>query len=157
MRCPLCGELEDKVIDSRTAEDGRTIRRRRACLSCGRRFTTFERIEETSFLVVKRSGHKELFDRAKVVSGMKSALKNRPVSEETVERVAGEVEDLLRSEGFEVTSERVGIVVLERLGELDEVGYLRFASVYKGFSDARDFEREFTYLSKSTEPKKPKV
>ncbi|TAN29529.1 MAG: transcriptional repressor NrdR [Actinomycetota bacterium] len=157
MRCPACGELEDKVIDSRTAEDGRSIRRRRACISCGRRFTTFERVEELSLLVVKRSGHKEPFERSKIVSGVKSALKNRPVSADQIEAMAGDIEDTLRSEGSEVSSQRVGRMVLEHLRDLDEVGYLRFASVYKGFADVRDFEREFSYLSKDTEPKRPKA
>ncbi len=156
MRCPVCGDLEDKVIDSRTAEDGRSIRRRRACLSCGRRFTTFERIEELSFLVVKRSGHKELFDRSKIVSGVRSALKNRTVSEDEIEALAADIEDVLRAECVDVSSQQVGRMVLEHLRDLDEVGYLRFASVYKGFADVKDFEREFSYLSKDTEPKKPK-
>lgn len=156
MRCPVCGELEDKVIDSRTAEDGRSIRRRRACLMCGRRFTTFERIEELSLAVVKRSGHREPFDRSKIVAGLKSALKNRPVSEDQIEAVAADIEDVLRSEGSEVLSETVGKMVLEHLRDLDEVGYLRFASVYKGFADVKDFQREFSYLYKDTEPKTPK-
>ncbi len=156
MRCPVCGDLEDKVIDSRTAEDGRSIRRRRACLSCGGRFTTFERIEELSLLVVKRSGHKELFDRSKIVSGARSALKNRPVDKDQIEALAADVEDALRSVGAEVSSQQIGKMVLEHLRDLDEVGYLRFASVYKGFADVRDFEREFSYLSKDTEPKRPR-
>lgn len=157
MRCPVCGELEDKVIDSRTAEDGRSIRRRRACLSCGRRFTTFERVEELSLLVAKRSGHKEPFDRSKIVSGVKSALKNRPVTPDQIEALAADIEDVLRSEGPEVSSQRVGKMVLDHLRDLDEVGYLRFVSVYKGFADVKDFEREFSYLTKDTEPKKPKT
>ncbi len=157
MRCPVCGDLEDKVIDSRTAEDGRSIRRRRACLSCGRRFTTFERIEELSLLVVKRSGHKEPFDRSKIVSGVRSALKNRPVGEDEIEALAADIEDALRAECVDVSSQQVGRMVLEHLRDLDEVGYLRFASVYKGFADVKDFEREFSYLSKDTEPKKPKA
>lgn len=155
MRCPVCGDLEDKVIDSRTAEDGRSIKRRRACLSCGRRFTTFERIEELSLLVVKRSGLKEPFDRSKIVSGVKSAMKNRPVTADQIESLSTDIEDLLRSEGPEVSSELIGKMVLERLRKLDEVGYMRFASVYKGFVGLKDFEREFSFLSKDTEPKRP--
>ncbi len=157
MRCPVCGELEDKVIDSRMTEDGRSIKRRRACLSCSRRFTTFERVEELSLLVAKRSGHKEPFDRSKIVSGVKSALKNRPATADQIEALAADIEDVLRSEGSEVSSQRVGKMVLEHLRDLDEVGYLRFASVYKGFADVKDFEREFSFLSKDTEPKKPKA
>lgn len=144
-------------MDSRTAEDGRSIRRRRECFACKRRFTTFEKIEDSSFVVIKRSGHRELFERFKVVAGLKSALKNRPVSDEQIDAVAFDIEDALRSEGSEVSTERVGIVVLEHLRNLDEVGYLRFASVYKGFAEAKDFEREFSFLSKSTEPKKPRL
>jgi len=157
LRCPVCGELEDKVIDSRMTEDGRSIKRRRACLSCSRRFTTFERVEELSLLVAKRSGHKEPFDRSKIVSGVKSALKNRPATADQIEALAADIEDVLRSEGSEVSSQRVGKMVLEHLRDLDEVGYLRFASVYKGFADVKDFEREFSFLSKDTEPKKPKA
>lgn len=157
MRCPVCGELEDKVIDSRTAEDGRSIKRRRACINCGRRFTTFERIEESSLLVVKRNGYKEPFDRSKIVSGVKSALKNRPVSDDEIDGLASDVEDALRAEGGEVSSQRIGLIVLEYLRYLDDVGYLRFASVYKDFEDIKDFEREVVFLSKSTEPKQPKV
>lgn len=157
MRCPVCGEQEDKVVDSRTAEDGRSIRRRRTCLNCGRRFTTFERIEESSIFVLKRSGHKEPFDRFKVVAGIRSALKNRPVSDDEIEQFTSRIEELIRSEGPETTSERIGILVLERLRELDDVGYLRFASVYNRFADAKDFENEFSNLSKRTEPKKPRI
>lgn len=157
MRCPACGEPEDKVVDSRTAEDGRSIRRRRACLACGRRFTTFERIEDSPLVIIKRSGHKEPFDRSKIISGVKSALKNRPVSEESIEVFVTYIEDALRPEGAEVSTEKVGILVLEHLRDLDEVGYLRFASVYKGFADLGDFEREFSFLTKSTEPKKPRL
>lgn len=158
MRCPACGALEDKVVDSRASEDGRSIRRRRTCLICGRRFTTFERIEESSLMVVKRSGHKEPFERDKIISGVRSALKNRPVSDDEIEQFVLGVEDAIKGDGVpEVSSERIGIVVLEHLKELDEVGYLRFASVYKGFVDAKDFEREFSNLFKSTEPKKPRA
>ncbi len=144
------------MIDSRTSEDGRSIKRRRACISCGGRFTTFERIEELSLVVVKRSGHKELFDRSKIAAGIRSALKNRPVDDEEIDALAADVEDALRSEGAEVSSQQVGKLVLDHLRDLDEVGYLRFASVYKGFADVKDFEREFSYLSKDTEPKKPR-
>lgn len=108
-------------------------------------------------MIVKRSGHKEPFDRGKIISGVKAALKNRPVSEEFIEAFVADIEDALRSEGAEVSTEKVGILVLEHLRDLDEVGYLRFASVYKGFADLRDFEREFSFLTKSTEPKKPRL
>jgi transcriptional repressor NrdR len=130
------------------------IRRRRECLSCGRRFTTYERLEEVSFTVVKRSGQREQFDQAKIVAGIRAASKNRPVTTQQMDQVAAEIEETLRMEGHEVTSEQVGLAVLDRLQGLDEVAYLRFASVYKGFSGALDFEREAGLLKKSTQPKR---
>ena len=155
MRCPSCSSVDDKVVDSRTAEEGAAIRRRRECLSCGRRFTTYERVEEAALVVTKRSGHRESFDRAKIVNGLRAATKNRPVGLEQMDAVAAEVEESLRLDGPEVTSQRIGVAVLERLRAVDEVAYLRFASVYKGFEDRYDFEREVGLLRKSTEPKQP--
>jgi transcriptional repressor NrdR len=152
VRCPSCASQEDKVVDSRTADDGAAIRRRRACLACGRRFTTFERIEETPLVVVKRSGHREVFDRRKLVAGLRAATKNRGAAAR-VEVLAAELEDQLRLDGPEVTSQAVGLAVLDRLRDVDEVAYLRFASVYKGFEDVGDFEREVGLLTKATEPK----
>ncbi len=153
MRCPACSSVDDRVVDSRASEDGSAIRRRRACLSCGRRFTTFERVEEVALVVVKRSGERQAFDRAKIIAGLRSAAKNRPVSESDLEGLAAEVEDSLRLDGGDVPSERVGVAVLERLRELDQVAYVRFASVYKEFDDPADFERELRLLTKSTAPK----
>jgi len=155
VRCPSCSALEDKVVDSRLADDGAAIRRRRECLGCGRRFTTFERLEEAVVVVTKRSGHRVPFDRAKIVAGMRAAAKNRPVTAEQLEAVAAELEESLRLEGPELASELIGRRVLDRLRVLDEVAYLRFASVYKGFEDVGDFEREVGLLAKSTEPKRP--
>ena len=152
MRCPACSSLDDKVVDSRLADDGAAIRRRRECLACGRRFTTFERTEEVRLFVVKRSGDREPFVRAKLVAGMQSAAKNRPVTAEQLEELAAEVEEAIRSRGGEASSEEIGIAVLERLRELDEVAYLRFASVYKGFSDVGDFEREAGLLAGPAAP-----
>jgi len=160
VRCPACGSLDDKVIDSRQSEDGQSIRRRRACLDCQRRFTTFERLEELPLMVVKRSGDREPFDAAKVVAGLRLATKGRPVEPEEMGRLAAEVEDALRLAGAEVTSEVVGRTVLERLRDLDVVAAVRFASVYKEFDDLADFERELdeltaaSKLTKSTEPKR---
>lgn len=158
MRCPFCSDVEDKVVDSRTAEDGAAIRRRRECLACGRRFTTFERIEGVedgvAVTVLKRSGLKEPFDMAKVVSGVRAACKNRPVPVEAMEELAAEVEEAVRAAGPEVTTELIGLEVLDRLAGLDEVAYLRFASVYKGFEEAGDFQRELGLLTKSTAPKR---
>lgn len=153
MRCPWCASLDDRVVDSRLAEDGAAIRRRRECTACGRRYTTFERLEQTPLWVVKRAGEREAFDRAKVVAGVRAAAKNRPVDEAALERLALEVEDVLRGMP-EVTSQQIGVAVLERLRDLDEVAYLRFASVYKGFEGAGDFEREVGLLTKTTAPKR---
>ena len=154
MRCPWCQSLDDKVVDSRLGEDGGAIRRRRECLSCGRRFTTYERLEGAPLWVVKRSGQREPFDRAKVVAGARAASKNRPASEAQLEALAQHVEEALREAGTEVTSQQVGLAVLEHLRQMDEVSYLRFASVYKGFEDLGDFQREVGLLTKSTEPKR---
>src|SRR5437763_13385618 len=151
MRCPACTSLDDKVVDSRLADDGAAIRRRRECLACGRRFTTFERMEEAPLMVVKRSGDREPFVRAKIAAGMQSAAKNRPVTIEQMQELGAELEEAIRSRGGEATSEEIGVAVLERLRELDEVAYVRFASVYKGFSDVGDFEREAGLLAGPTE------
>jgi transcriptional repressor NrdR len=153
MRCPACGNTDDKVVDSRTADDDHAIRRRRECLTCGRRFTTFERLEEAPLMVSKRSGDREPFDRAKVVAGVLAAAKNRPIVVEQVDALAGDVEEQLRMDGPEVTTEQVGLAVLEALRALDDVAYVRFASVYKGFEDLEAFERELA-LTKATEPKR---
>ena len=149
MRCPTCTSLDDKVVDSRLADDGVAIRRRRECLGCGRRFTTFERIEEVGLMVVKRSGVREPFRRTKIVAGVRAAAKNRPVGPEQLESLAAEVEESLRLEGSEASSARVGSIVLDRLRALDEVTYVRFASVYKGFDDPGDFEREVVALAQN--------
>ena len=148
MRCPSCGGLDDKVVDSRQTDDGSAIRRRRECLACGQRSTTFERLEEVPLLVVKRSGDRVPFDPAKVVLGVHAAAKGRPVSVEQITALVAQVEDVLRLDGPEVASERIGIEVLERLRALDQVAALRFASVYKGFDDLADFAREITELAK---------
>jgi transcriptional repressor NrdR len=151
VRCPACSSLDDKVIDSRLADDGAAIRRRRECLACGRRFTTFERLEEAPLVVVKRSGDREPFRRGKVVAGVLAAAKNRPITEEEAEALGAELEEAIRGRGGEATSEEIGQAVLERLRSLDEVAYLRFASVYKGFSDVGDFEREAGLLSRAVD------
>lgn len=142
------------MVDSRLADEGSAIRRRRECLNCGRRFTTFERVEEQPMWVVKRSGQREPFDRAKVVAGVRAASKNRPVTDDHLAELAQQVEDALRVQTTEPTSQQVGLAVLERLKSVDDVAYLRFASVYKGFEDLGDFEREVGLLTKTTEPKR---
>lgn len=146
--------MDDKVVDSRLAEDGGAIRRRRECLACGRRFTTYERLEQAPLWVMKRGGDREPFDRGKVIAGLRAATKNRPVTAEQLDDVAQQVEDALREVGAEVASQQIGVAVLERLRELDEVAYLRFASVYKGFEDIDDFRREVGLLTKTTAPKR---
>ncbi|HEX6310439.1 MAG TPA: transcriptional regulator NrdR [Acidimicrobiia bacterium] len=153
MRCPYCRGNDDKVVDSRPADEGATIRRRRECLVCGRRFTTYERLEELPLLVVKRSGTREPFDREKLAAGIGRAVTNRPIEAGTVDVIAAEIEEEVRGEGPEVASERLGVAVLERLRLLDDVAYLRFASVYKGFENLDDFEREVGELQKTTAPK----
>jgi transcriptional repressor NrdR len=154
VRCSACGHLDSKVIDSRQSDDGASIRRRRQCLACGHRFTTFERPEAVVLTVVKRSGAREPFDRDKVIAGVNAALKARSIGAGEVEAVAAAVEDEMRQQtGAEVTSERVGRAVLEHLRELDAVAAVRFASVYKGFDELSDFERELTLLTKRTAPK----
>jgi transcriptional repressor NrdR len=154
VRCPWCLADDDRVVDSRVAEEGAAIRRRRECVECGRRYTTFERIDEVPLMVIKRSGERQPFDRGKLVDGLRSATKNRPVSEAQLDQVAQEVEDELREAGSEPTSEQVGIAVLDRLRVVDEVAYLRFASVYKGFEGVDDFRREVGLLTKTTAPKR---
>ena len=149
MRCPACGGLDDKVIDSRTADDGGAIRRRRECLACNRRFTTYERLEEAPLVVVKRSGQRVSFDRGKIISGIRAAAKNRPVGDEALDGLGAEIEEALRLEGPELTTEQIGRAVLDRLRTLDEVAYLRFVSVYKGFEDLTDFEREVVLLTRA--------
>lgn len=153
VRCPYCHSMDDKVIDSRMADGGSATRRRRECLACGRRYTTFERVEELQLFVVKRSGNREPFERAKILDGIRRAAKNRPISEDDIAALAASVEDQVREEGPEVGSEVVGKAVLDRLRALDPVAYLRFASVYKGFEDLTDFEREVGLLQKTTTPK----
>lgn len=141
------------MVDSREVQDGAAVRRRRECLDCGYRFTTFEHASGPLLFVEKRSGEREPFSREKVANGVRSACKNRPVDEQDIEELARDVEAALAVLGPSVSSQRVGITVLDRLRELDEVAYLRFASVYKDFEDARDFAREADLLDKQTEPK----
>ena len=154
VRCPGCSALDDKVVDSRLADEGTAIRRRRECLACGRRFTTYERVDEAPLVVIKRSGEREPFDRTKVVAGLGAAAKNRPVTVEQLEALAAEVEEALRLDGPELTSQQIGWAVLDRLRALDKVAYLRFASVYKGFEDVGDFQREAGLLAKEGEPER---
>ena len=157
MRCPWCGHGEDKVIDSRSADAGSAIRRRRECLKCSRRYTTFERVEELGLFVIKRDAAKEPYDREKVVAGIAKAMRNRPPSDPEVQKIAGAVEQALRRKGPRVTSQEVGLEVLDQLRKADKVAYLRFVSVYKDFRELTDFERELGLLLQKKEPAKPRA
>jgi transcriptional repressor NrdR len=148
----VCRHDDTKVIDSRPADEGAAIRRRRSCPECSYRFTTYERLEGAPLMVLKRSGDRQPFDRAKVAEGIRSACKGRPVSEAQVDEIAEQVEDAVRLEaaaGKDITSSLVGHCVLEQLRGIDEVAYMRFASVYKNFDDAADFRRELALLKKN--------
>src|SRR3954454_7391438 len=150
MRCPFCRHPDSRVVDSREADEGTAIRRRRECPECNRRFTT---METASLYVVKRNGTKEAFSRAKVMDGVRRACKGRPVDDDQLAALAQDVEDHVRAAGVaEVTSQDVGLAILGPLRDLDEVAYLRFASVYRGFDSLADFEREVAGLRSTREP-----
>ncbi|HEX5017091.1 MAG TPA: transcriptional regulator NrdR [Actinomycetes bacterium] len=150
MHCPFCRATETRVVDSRTADDGAAIRRRRQCAECGRRFTT---AENATLVVVKRSGVTEPFSRSKVLAGVRKACQGRPVTEDDLALLAQQVEETVRAEGgAEVDSHEVGLAILGPLRELDEVAYLRFASVYRSFESLEDFEAEITLLRAEREP-----
>jgi transcriptional repressor NrdR len=157
VRCPYCEADDDKVVDSRSLETGAAVRRRRECLACGRRYTTHERVVELPLMVVKRSGLKEPFERAKLADGIGRAVAGGAITPEIVEAIVAGIEEDARASGPEVTSDVLGMAVLERLRPIDEVSYLRFASVYKGFDDVADFEREALELRKTTAPKRSTV
>lgn len=147
MRCPGCDHPEDRVVDSRTSRGGRAIRRRRECLSCGRRFTTYERIEEEPLLIQKRAGAVETYDRNKLLSSIRIACAKRPVSNTEMEALADEIEEALEAaDGREVSSRDVGEMVMDRLRGLDQVAYVRFASVYRNFQDTTEFMEEVREL-----------
>ncbi|UCD56255.1 MAG: transcriptional repressor NrdR [Candidatus Hydrogenedentota bacterium] len=140
MKCPFCAHPDDKVVDSRTIKDGELIRRRRECLSCAKRFTTYERIEEIPLMVVKKDGRREPFDRSKIVIGVLKACEKRPIGIEQIEDLVDRLEKSInRSMEKEVSSETIGSMVMEELRHLDEVAYVRFASVYRQFKDIDEF------------------
>jgi len=143
MRCSLCGYKEDKVVDSRSIQDERAIRRRRECLKCGKRFTTYEYIEEPSLLVVKKDGRRQPFDRKKILSGIIKACEKRPVSMDKMEEIVIHVERALQKKPLrEIASTKIGELVIERLKAIDDVAYVRFASVYRQFRDVEQFMNE---------------
>jgi len=147
MTCPFCGHREDKVVDSRESKEGDLIRRRRECLKCGRRFTTYERIDEIPYMVVKKDGRRERFDRQKVLAGLLKACEKRPVSMNSLARIVDEVEArLIESPDREISTRDIGEMLMERLRALDKVAYVRFASVYRDFQDVEAFFRELEDL-----------
>lgn len=147
MKCPFCGFLESKVIDSRPAEEGSTIRRRRECLACQKRFTTYEIIEHLPLVVVKRDGSRQTFDRVKLINGMVRACEKRPVTLAQLEKIADEIEQELQSAlEREISTVDIGEMVMRRMKEVDEVAYVRFASVYRSFKDINTFMEELTKL-----------
>lgn len=149
MKCPFCGDIEDKVIDSRISVEGDTIRRRRECLKCQKRFTTYERIEEVPLMVIKKDGRREPFDRKKLLAGILKACEKRPVPMEKIEAMVDEVERLLQKNyEKEVSSTHIGEFVMKQLHDLDEVAYVRFASVYRQFKDINQFMKELSTLLK---------
>jgi transcriptional repressor NrdR len=147
MRCPACGLGDTRVVDSRDLDEAATIRRRRECGACGTRFTTYERIESARLVVVKRDGTRQEFDRDKLANGLRKALTRRPVPDGAADQAADEIEALLRSEGMtEVPSSRIGQLAMAKLRELDQIAYIRFASVYQSFEDLEDLKREVDTL-----------
>jgi len=147
MKCPFCGFADTKVIDSRLGKEGNNIRRRRECAECERRFTTYERVEETLPLVIKKDGRRESFDRQKIISGMQRACEKRPVSISTIEKTVDRIELALQESGEkEIDASRIGSAVMESLHDIDEVAYVRFASVYRQFKDINEFMAELKDL-----------
>ena len=158
MRCPRCNGIEDRVLDSRLVKDGRAIRRRRECLKCGYRFTTYEWIEETMPLVVKKDGRREPYNREKLLAGVRKAFEKRPVSAQKLEELVDDVERFLLSLGEkEVSSQLIGEKVMELIKGLDQVAYVRFASVYREFRDLSDFIAELKILMEARNPREEKM
>jgi len=158
MKCPVCGEIEDKVIDSRLAKDNTAIRRRRQCLNCLKRFTTYERIEDITPFVIKKDGRREAFDRRKIVEGILRACEKRPISIEQVDAVADTIEqDLMERSEKEIHVSYIGERVMQALKKLDEVAYVRFASVYRSFRDIDEFINEIKELYELKESKEQRI
>jgi transcriptional repressor NrdR len=158
MRCPFCSHLEDKVVDSREAKDGDSIRRRRECQACGRRFTSYERIDEIPYMVVKKDGKRELFYRDKVLAGLLKAAEKRPISTTQLEEIVDEVEKNVQdSLDRELATSEIGKIIMRRLKALDKVAYVRFASVYLNFEDVSEFMSELKQLvgSRTKSSRKP--
>lgn len=147
MKCPFCGNIEDKVVDSRTSSEGQSIRRRRECLKCGRRYTTYEYMEESPLMVTKKDGRREMFDRKKILAGIMKACEKRPISMDDMEKTVDEIESTIRRQNEkEVRSESIGELIMQKLQALDEIAYVRFASVYRQFKDVNQFMKEVKKL-----------
>lgn len=150
MKCPYCGYIESKVVDSRPTDENETIRRRRECLKCKNRFTTYERIEETPIIVVKRDGNRQIFDKSKMINGIIKSCEKRPVALSDIEAAADNIEKKLQNSlAKEVSSKEIGEYVMEELKNLDEVAYVRFASVYREFKDVQSFLDELEDIIKT--------
>lgn len=157
MRCPKCGGNKSSVVDSRQAEDGKTIRRRRECDECHHRFTTYEREEERTLVVVKKDGTREQFSRDKIFNGIIRSAQKRPVSSDEIEEIVGRIEQKIRSQSEnEIQSDYIGSLVMDELAELDEITYVRFASVYRSFKDVGELESLLKQITKGTKKKKEK-
>lgn len=151
MRCPFCGSFDDKVLESRTMANGESIRRRRECISCGKRFTSYERIEELPFMVVKRDGRRQPFEIEKIAKGIERALEKRPVSTDVKDSLVAEIEDQTYTQGKqkrEISTSDLGELVLKKLYKIDKVAYIRFASVYKHFNNLEEFIKEVESISR---------
>ncbi len=157
MLCPFCSHLEDKVVDSRETKDGDAIRRRRECLSCGRRFTSYERIDEVPYMAVKKDGKRELFERNKIMSGLLRASEKRPVSTSQLEKIVDEIERVVQdSTDRELATSEIGKLIMKRLKALDKVAYVRFASVYLEFEDVSEFMTELKDLVRARGGQQPR-
>ena len=157
MRCPRCGGNKSSVVDSRQAEDGNTIRRRRECEECQHRFTTYERVEERTLVVVKKDGTREQFSRDKIFNGIIRSAQKRPVSSDEIEEIVNRIEQKVRSQSDnEINSEYIGSLVMDELAELDEITYVRFASVYRSFKDVGELESLLKQITKGSKKKKDK-
>ena len=158
MRCPFCGFLEDKVVDSRESKDGDSIRRRRECLECGRRFTSYERIDEIPYMVVKKDGRRETFDRNKIMAGLLRACEKRPISASQLETIVDNVEKQVQdTSDRELSTSDIGKIIMKSLKSLDKVAYVRFASVYLEFEDVSEFMNELKYLVRARDKTRKKT
>jgi transcriptional repressor NrdR len=152
VKCPYCAHLSDKVVDSRESKEGEVIRRRRECLGCGRRFTSYERVDEIPYMVVKKDGNRERFERQKLIAGLLKACERRPVSVTALERIADHVESVMQERPEkEISTAEIGALVMDELRRLDQVAYVRFASVYRNFRDVSEFKRQVEELLNAKE------